>query len=151
MTTKSFMTLEEFLLLRDVDIPLSTRMTKWLTQRDFDVGLELVNRYRIAQSSFNVYGADGPPDGTKVYTLVSGHGGGPGMLKTLKAWTDGNCWPSRQASSYFLLTSKSTTRLNESLCPKRHWYVHIVAEHMVDFNRVLSLKPAFVNTQSCTA
>lgn len=66
----SFPSLEEFLSLSDdPGIP---------HDRDFNAhrqGYAWLVWYRVAQASWNRWGDNGPPVGSKVITLVSGHGG----------------------------------------------------------------------------
>lgn len=59
---KEFMTLEEFLL------PFDDR-------RKHHTSMSWVYLYRLAKASFEQFGENGPPVGSKVITLVNGHGG----------------------------------------------------------------------------
>ncbi len=83
---KDFITLEEFLLLRDDSDFEPKRSLGHLTHGSFfndgwDLGHEIVQRYKLARLNWEKYGEAGPERGSNVITLVSGHGGGVGVIR----------------------------------------------------------------------
>lgn len=77
---KEFMGLREFLLLKytiDTYPPRPVYNGELLPSKDWrDFGGDLVRRYDYAKASWEKYGEEGPPIGSKVMTLQGGHGGG---------------------------------------------------------------------------
>lgn len=65
-----FMSLRKFLLLTDSTDSEPKRSTFHFLQ----FAQDFVKRYDDAKTSWNKYGADGPPVGSKVIILESGHG-----------------------------------------------------------------------------
>lgn len=70
------MKLEEFLSLPASNCDKDPRPYNFHTD-----GVGWIDRYRIAKGSYIRFGDDGPPIGSIVKTLASGHGGGPGLHK----------------------------------------------------------------------
>lgn len=85
---KEFMSLRDFLLLRDpTDLynepayygaPMLFKNQK----SGASYGMDCVDRYDIAKNSWEQYGEEGPPFGSKVEMLVPGHGGDVGSILT---------------------------------------------------------------------
>ena len=95
-------TLEEFLSYRENPSTkeyLSLPAESWLVY------------YDIAKHQYEKYG-DSPPIGSKVITLVSGHGGGPGCIRTLSL--------DEKYKDYYVLTRDDGV----SLVNKNYWYRH---------------------------
>lgn len=65
-----FLSLEQFLLLPELDYENEFREFY-----EHKTGTQWYYWYQLAKASFNQFGNDGPPIGSKVLTLVSGHGG----------------------------------------------------------------------------
>lgn len=83
----TFISLEQFLLLRDPTDREPKRAIGHLTRgtiftSGWDLGVEIVERYRLAQASFKLFGEEGPKVGTRVIALVAGHGGDAGVVRT---------------------------------------------------------------------
>lgn len=125
---KEFISLREFLLLKDPfykDNSRSVHRGDYLDYRKgWSMAEEAVMRYDIAKASWEMYGDEGPPFGSIVRTLQSGHGGGPGVEATLTGLfeRDPRC---------FLLTRKEkdsfykTEHEEHSLVERTQWWVHI--------------------------
>lgn len=124
---KEFMDLREFILLKDPfdkDYPRSVHRNEVLDHRKgLSSAEDVLLRYDIAKASWEKYGDDGPPFGSLVQTLHSGHGGGPGVIATLTGLfeRDPRC---------FLLTRKEWGERNKereghSLVERTQWWVHI--------------------------
>ncbi len=80
---KQFMSLREFLVLRDT----------WDGRRytEHKTAEEWLAHYEIAKLSYETYGAKGPPFGSEVVTLRAGFGsGGPGAIRILRGTYPGD-------------------------------------------------------------
>lgn len=126
---KQFMDLREFMMLKD---PLYKKKSDERSVHrnevfDWRKGLsnaeDVLMRYDIAKASWEKYGDEGPPFGSKVQTLHSGHGGGPGVIATLAGIFD-------RDKRFFLLTRKERDsfhkeREGQSIVERTQWWVHI--------------------------
>ena len=82
---ESFPSLREFLMLRDpYDREPKRSFISHFQLDGFHDPAGYVAYYDIAKASWERYGDEGPPFGTKVITLMPGHGGGTGSIRTLK-------------------------------------------------------------------
>lgn len=106
---KEFPSLREFLLLRD---PFDTNNT---AHRFTDIDpAKFVAYYDTCKTSWEKYGDEGPPVGSLVRALVSGCGGGDGVLRIFTGvWASGHRW--------FELTRKDGSR--PSLVTREHWWL----------------------------
>ena len=102
---KMSFTLEEFMLWREVANRkeyLALPAESWLTY------------YNISSSQYEKY-KDSPPIGSKVITLVNGHGSGPGAIRTLALQDNVSFY-----KDYYLLVRDDGI----SLVNKKYWYRH---------------------------
>lgn len=76
--------------------------------------------YDLCKASFETYGDEGPAIGSKVMTLVAGHGGGPGCIRTFGG-------PFEEDKFYFYL-SRRDEHLGEqkSLVLRSHWWTEFI-------------------------
>lgn len=122
--SSKFLALEEFLCLPEMD------------GREFHrtfTGTEWLHRYQIAKMSWQKYGSQGPAVGSDVITLLPGHGGGAGMIKSFggdfESATHTIC---KTESCWFQLGP------NTSLVYKETWWREIVPyEFITQENRHL--------------
>lgn len=75
---KKFISLEEFLVLSDIDRPFEKSLT----------GSQWIWLYNRAKKSFEMYGKSGPPINSEITTLFNGHGGNGGNVRTLTHYDD---------------------------------------------------------------
>jgi hypothetical protein len=71
--------------------------------------------YNLSKESYEKYGDEGPPLGSKVITLVSGFGGGPGVIRVLDIYDD---------NRYVALKAGLNERL--SIAYAKHWWRYFV-------------------------
>lgn len=80
---KEFYSLREFCLLSE-QCPVEYRYPRSIHKNEcldnnHSAAKDIVQRYDIAKASWERYGDGGPPVGSRVRTLQSGHGGGIGV------------------------------------------------------------------------
>jgi hypothetical protein len=88
-----------------------------------DHAIDFVNRYEIAKASYEKYGEAGPPIGSTVQTLVSGHGGGVGVIRVFA----GVC-PSDPRFFWIYRTRSRGNNEKEceySLVHREYWWIEI--------------------------
>ena len=113
MSTKPFMTLEEFLLLEDpVDRQYKRSIFKTLSSSTYWVA-----RYKVAKKSYDRYGEEGPPPGTTMVMMEAGHGGMGGVHRLLKGIYE-------RSPVFFEMIRKGYDGKEESsLAIRQFWYV----------------------------
>lgn len=131
---KEFISLEEFMTLRDPIDPTSPLRSYHeylhvLRRGCRSPGEDILLRYRIAKASYEAYGDDGPPIGTTVVTLNAGHGGGPGVTCTIVH--DHGTGYSNDAR--FICLSRSHSRdAGNSCATKACWWAEFATEDCID-------------------
>lgn len=105
--------LEEFLSLPDSDD--KSEFLKPMVGRDW------LWLYNSAKASYEQYGEEGPPVGTKVTTLFAGHGGGAGAIRTFVGvyWAD---------ERFFVLSRREKDEKEDriSLVNRKYWWREIL-------------------------
>lgn len=119
-----FISLEEFLLLPETNYKEFREFYKHKT------GTQWWCWYQLAKASFNQFGESGPPIGSKVFTLVSGHGGGGGNQRIFGGqYLDKDNNPFKDANeNYFFLKYEN----EKSLVNKSSWWREIISIETVD-------------------
>lgn len=128
---KPFMSLREFLLLRDTTARYDTSVFRGGMMPSKRGGIspyshqeDSVHRYDAAKASWEEFGQDGPPVGTKVEMLEAGHGGLEGAIRTMEgiSRSDPRFFEvSRTELSYSF--NKVEKRI--SLVCRETWFVHM--------------------------
>ncbi len=119
-----FYTLREFMLLTD-----PTDQYERSIHRVIRGPVEMIEYYETAKASYEKYGSKGIPFGSKVVTLVPGHGGHEGARRTLKGIFD------RDPRFLILTRLEPHNRFygeggmdeRESLVLRAHWWSEIRA------------------------
>ncbi len=114
---ESFYDLREFCLLKDSTDPARRsihREVPLFSGSGMSMAEDTVLRYDIAKELWLYFGDDGPPKGTRVWTLHSGHGGGIGCER----FVDGSY---EQDPRYITLVREG----GRSLVVKAHWWACI--------------------------
>lgn len=117
MSTKPFMTLEEFLLLKDPTYKNERSLHNESASPEYWVG-----RYEIAKKSYERYGKEGPPAGTLMVMMRSGFGGNHGVSRTLKGIF-------KSDSRFFEVLSQTINQYtrkveeNSYLAIREYWFV----------------------------
>lgn len=117
VTTKPFMTLEEFLLLKDPTYKDERSLHSESGGPEYWVG-----RYEIAKKSYERYGKEGPPAETLMIMMEAGFGGSHGVKRTLKGIYDND-------SRFFEMLSRETDyytgqiKENSYLAIREYWFV----------------------------
>ena len=119
-TWPEFMSLRDFLLLKD---PFDRepkrsafRYGDQIAWRRFAPFESAVLHYDIAKESWDKFGPEGPPVGTKVQTLISGHCGGSGALRTFAGVFE-------RDPRFFVLEREGGT----SIVERDIWFIHFRA------------------------
>lgn len=127
---KNFPDLREFLLLRESDDVYKRsphRSDPILDREGFSKAQELVYRYDIAKASWEKYGDEGPPIGSKVVTLFAGHGGGPGCIRIFLGDVEGK-------GTHFYLSRTEKKDDQRSVVTKDIWWMVIQPVEDADWN-----------------
>jgi hypothetical protein len=112
-----FMTLREFLLLKD---PLDSEPKRSIFRNDlpfrniYSAQEQSVMWYDIAKTSWDLYGAEGPPIGCNVEMLQAGHGGDAGVIRTFEGVYDDN---------FFSVSRMENGKKEISLVYRKTWFV----------------------------
>ena len=112
---KRFPSLRDFLLMKD-----PTHSYKMSAHRDYRHAENFVELYDIAKASWEKFGDDGPPIGSKVETLTAGHGGGEGLIRTF----EGICQYDKR---FFNLSRVEGDRKILSSVMRTYWWIEIKA------------------------
>lgn len=117
---KEFLSLREFCLLKDPFDPTRPAHDNCpLSQQILSSAEDIVIRYDIAKKSWERWGDDGPPIGSKVLTLVPGHGGGPFCTRKLSGIFE-------RDDKFFIITQKTgSNKFSESLVNRSYWWLEI--------------------------
>lgn len=107
----NFVSLKDFLLLKDPfdDYGAFLHSTSY-------PAYQWVQLYDLAKESFEKYGNNGPPIGSKVITLRPGHGGCEGSIRIFNGIDDGD--------KRFFVISRSENKLT-SLVYKDFWWAEL--------------------------
>lgn len=119
MSASDFMELREFLLLKDTTDyePKRSLFLRGgqILSNQYSSAEDYVARYDAAKSSWETFGADGPPIGSLVEMLESGHGGIIGVIRRMQGIRD--------SDTRFFNVSKPDDDTSISLVCRETWFV----------------------------
>lgn len=121
---ETFPTLEQFLQLRDPydrygcsAFPKATGMLGWRKGlHPFEIAYKV---YLQAKASWETYGDAGPPVGTIVQMLASGHGGPAGVIRAFDGVYE------RDPRFFQVSTSGGGYYSGVSSVSREHWWIHL--------------------------